>query len=129
MAAPITALYASLLAILMIVLALRVVWFRRKERVGLGDGEKPDLRKAIRTHGNAAENIPIALILLFLLETGQSALWLLHLFGGLTLLGRLLHASGLSRHSGTSFGRFYGALISWLVILAMAGIHLVRFFL
>lgn len=126
MAAPITAIYASLLGILIIALALKVVQVRRKERVGLGDAEKPALQRAIRTHGNAIENIPMALILLFLLEIGHSPAWLLHLLGAMIILGRLLHASGLSRHGGTSFGRFYGALLSWITILAMAVINLAR---
>ena len=36
------------------------------------------------------------------------------------LLGRLLHAFGLSRSGGYSFGRFTGTVLTWLVFLAMA---------
>ncbi len=36
------------------------------------------------------------------------------------LLARVLHAAGLSRSGGYSFGRFWGTALTWLVLLLMA---------
>jgi len=74
----------------------------------------------IRTHGNFIEHAPFALLVLALLELcGLAPEWLWG-FGGALLLGRLLHAFGLSRSGGYSFGRFTGTVLTWLVFLAMA---------
>jgi hypothetical protein len=40
---PVTAIYAAIIAILVVVLAVRVVPLRRSRRVGLGDGGDKDL--------------------------------------------------------------------------------------
>ncbi len=126
MSFPVTSLYAALLALLVVFLALRVVAVRRHAKVGLGIGSGGGLEQRVRVHGNAVENIPIALILLLLLELGGlGALWL-HLLGASLLTARLLHAWGLSTRRGTSFGRFTGTLGTWLVIIAMAMTLLMR---
>jgi uncharacterized membrane protein YecN with MAPEG domain len=125
----ITALYAALLGVLIVVLALRVVLGRRSSRVGIGDGGNHELIRRIRAHGNAIENVPLALLLLLVAElTGVDAAWL-HACGIVLVLGRLLHASGLSRHAGTSFGRFAGTLMTWLAMLAMCLVLLWRWVL
>lgn len=116
----ITLLFAALHALLLLVLLARVSRLRHGRRIGLGDGGDPQLARAIRVHGNFVEHVPFALLLLGLLELcGLAAAWLL-IFGGALLVARLLHAVGLSRSSGASFGRFYGTALTWLVLLAMA---------
>lgn len=122
---PITALYASLCAILIIGLAFNVVGQRRKNKVGFGDQDVEPLALAIRTHGNSIEYIPIALFLILVLELNGASAMLLHSLGGALLVGRLLHGWGLSHSGGVSFGRFYGTLVTWLVILGAAAINLV----
>jgi uncharacterized protein len=122
----ITALYAGLLTILLIVLGVRVVLCRGASKLGLGEGDDSMLRKRVRVHGNAAENIPLALLLLLLLELIGTAPTVLHGFGVVLVLARVLHASGLSRSAGYSFGRFYGILGTWLAMLAMAGLLVVK---
>jgi len=122
----ITALYAALHALLLLALAARIVRYRLKARIGLGVAGDRALEQRMRVHANAVEYVPIALILLLLLELGAlPALWL-HVFGGGLLLARVLHAIGLSRHSGMSFGRFQGTLWTWVAIIAMAVTLLVR---
>jgi len=119
----ITAIYAALLALLFVGLALAVVRQRFKLRVGLGDGNQPELIKAIRIHGNFAEYVPFLLLLMFLLESQQAPAWQLHLLGALTLGGRLLHLLGLLKSSGTSVPRFFG-MIATFVALCMAAVLL-----
>lgn len=125
----ITAFYAALLGLLMLVLVLRVVQGRWTRRIGLGDGGQAEMTCRIRAHANSAENVPMALLLLLLLElTGVAGPWL-HAFGIALLVARLLHAWGLSRHGGTSFGRFVGTLLTVLAIAAMCALLLYRWFL
>lgn len=116
----ITLLFASLHVLLMLILAVRVVRYRRAQKIGLGDGGDKLLARRMRVHANFIEYVPIALIMLALLElSGLSASWLWAL-GGTLLLGRILHATGFSRHSGYSFGRFWGTLLTWGVLTMMA---------
>jgi len=108
------------MALLVIRLALKVVKFRRTSKVGIGDGECIEGALAVRTHANALENIPLALILLGLLELQQAEKYGLMGLASMLIIGRILHASGLSKHQGTSFGRFYGTLATWIMILTSA---------
>lgn len=116
----ITALYAGLLTLLFLGLALRVVYLRRTEKVGLGDGGNRTLRKAVRAHGNLAESAPLTLLVMAIVELGGAPGWALHAAGAATVGGRLMHAWGLSRRSGTSFGRFWGLALHWAALGALA---------
>lgn len=120
MSLPITSIYAALSTLLVIVLALRVVQSRRVHKVGLGDNGEANLQQRIRVHANAIENLPLALLLLLLLEMGGTPAPWLHGLGATLLVARVLHAWGFSRRKGTSFGRFVGTIVTWLVMLAMA---------
>ncbi len=95
--APVTALYAAGLTCLFLVLALRVVMLRKRLGAGLGDAGDPRLQRAIRAHGNLAEYVPMALLLLLLMELNGAEAALLHAGGGLLLLSRAVHAYGVSQ--------------------------------
>lgn len=116
----VTALYTGLFLILLLALAASVVRRRLRGQVSLGDGGDAALRQAIRAHGNAAEYVPIVLISLGVLENMGTSAVLLHLYGGVFFLGRLLHAWGLAQPQGVSNARKGGILLTWLVMLAMA---------
>ncbi len=120
MSLTITALYASLAGLLLLFLSFRVVRWRRKLSVGLGDGGQENLLRAQRTQANFIEYVPIALILLAAAESQGLAGWLLQTAGAILMLARLLHAWGLSQSSGRSFGRYWGTLLTWVVILALS---------
>jgi uncharacterized membrane protein YecN with MAPEG domain len=94
---PITAFYASLLAALYLYLSVRVIGWRRTQRVELGHGEDAQLLRRIRVHANFAEYVPLTLLLMALAESLTSPRPLVHLAGLLLLAGRLLHAYGLSQ--------------------------------
>lgn len=117
----ITALYAGLCGLLLLGLAVLVVARRRSARIGIGVSDDRELERRVRAHGNAAEYVPIALLLLLVAEmSGLGGTWL-HV-AGITLVGsRLAHAFGLTRSAGTSPGRFVGTLGTWIVILALSG--------
>jgi hypothetical protein len=120
MSLTITALYASLAGLLLLFLSFRVVRWRRKLSVGLGDGGQESLLRAQRAQANFIEYVPIALILLAAAESQGLAGWLLQTAGAILMLARLLHAWGLSQSSGRSFGRYWGTLLTWVVILALS---------
>ena len=116
----ITGIYIALSVLLVLVLAARVSIGRYRARVGLGTGGDEDLLRRVRVHANALENLPLALLLLLVLDLAElQPLWL-HVFGIALILGRVLHAIGLSRSSGTSFGRATGTGLTWIVMLVMA---------
>jgi uncharacterized protein len=123
----ITSLYAALSIIFLLVLGSRVVQRRRAAHIGLGDGGDAELQRRIRAHANAIENLPLALLGLLLLELGGLQGWALHALGAAMLVSRVLHAAGLSKRSGVSFGRFWGMLGTWLVLLAIAVLLLLQF--
>ncbi|QWT20551.1 MAPEG family protein [Bacillus sp. NP157] len=116
----ITGLYAALLALLMIGLAVRVMLLRRNTSIGLGDGGNRTLACAVRAHGNAIEYVPMGLILLLVLELNQTLPLLLHAFGIVLVLGRIVHALGLSSTPGMSAGRAVGAALTLIAIIGMS---------
>lgn len=119
--------YAALGALLIVALGVRVMWLRNTRRVGLGAGGDAVLARAIRAHANAAEYLPIALLLLVLLALEQTRPSLLHMFGIVLIVARILHAIGLSTASGRSLGRIAGIGLTVAIIIAMAILLIVRF--
>ncbi len=121
----ITPFYVSLLALLIIILGYRVTTFRRGEKIPLGEAKSSKaMKSAIRAHGNAVENIPIAALLLVMLELNALNPILLHIFGIVLVISRVAHAWGMSKRNGPSPGRFYGTLFTWLLIVIMLIVHL-----
>lgn len=112
----ITALYAGLCGVLLILLYLRISQRRLSSKIGLGSGGDADLERRIRAHGNFIESVPMALILLFLFEHSDADPIFIHTFGILLVISRIAHAQGLSRTAERSTGRFYGAIGTLLVI-------------
>ncbi len=129
MAPIITSLYAGIATILIVLLSLNVSRHRMMAKVSLGDGNDQLLRVAIRMQGNAIEYLPLALLLMALIEiqSGIAGMWL-HLLGILLLLGRVLHIYGLSKTAGTSAPRRNGIVITWLVLLVLALTNIAVYF-
>jgi uncharacterized membrane protein YecN with MAPEG domain len=126
MLVPITALYAAILTLILIALAINVTMHRRQLRVGLGDGSNPVMLRMVRIHGNAAEYIPIAVLLMLIYELNGGSHTTLHLCGCALILGRVLHAAGLWNSDGQSAGRAIGQSLTWLTILALVATNLTR---
>lgn len=121
----IVGLYAGLLTLVYLALCYKIVSFRKKYQVGIGDGGHEDLSRALRVQGNFMEYVPLALILLLILANHRPDSWLLHGAGALLVIARLLHATGLGRSSGRSFGRFWGTFITWLLLLLLSILNMV----
>ncbi len=120
---PITTIYASLLALLVVWLSTNVIKSRQRFQISLGDGNNPRLKLAISAQANAAQYIPIALLLMLLLELNQAHSLLLHLFGLCLLAGRLIHARGiLTEHMPT---RVRGMQLTFFVLIGAAAANLI----
>jgi uncharacterized membrane protein YecN with MAPEG domain len=118
----VTPLYAGILAIWFVVLSFHVIARRRGAKIGLGDGGDPDMQRRIRGHGNFAEYVPFALLLIALLEIGGTTpFWLLHVLGITLVIARLLHGYALSFSAHFFLGRFLGTVLTFLV-LVVAGL-------
>ena len=65
-----------------------------------GDGDQKDLTRAIRGQANAAEQLPIALILLVMAEMLGAPALAIHVIGVTLLVGRVLHGLHFSRVIG-----------------------------
>lgn len=120
MSLPVTTVYAALLSLLLILLSDLVSRRRRKSRVSLGHGGDPTLERTMRAQGNFAEYVPLGLILLLLMEVQGPPPWVLHVFGLMLLVGRLLHAYGMIRPDGPISGRYWGTALTWLMLLGSA---------
>jgi uncharacterized membrane protein YecN with MAPEG domain len=72
------------------------------------------LQRKVRAHGNFAEYVPIALLLIIALELMQSH-WLVWLLGGTLTVARIAHAWGLVKTYGPSPGRAIGFFGTWFV--------------
>ncbi len=125
MSLTVTALYAGSLALWFLVLSYRVVG-RRRAGISLGDGGDPGMLRVVRGHANFAEYVPLALIMLAILELGGTPPIVLHVLGLALLAGRLLHGYALSFTQQFGFGRFWGTLLTYgvLVIEALLCLHL-----
>jgi uncharacterized membrane protein YecN with MAPEG domain len=117
---PITAFYAGLLGILFFYLSALVVKDRLSKKIPLGDGDDNHFQQVIRAHGNFSEYTPIVLILLFIAEVNLSQPTILHLAGSALLSGRFLHAFGLRRHSGSSWQRVSGMLLTFASLITLS---------
>jgi uncharacterized membrane protein YecN with MAPEG domain len=117
---PITLTIAGAAAILLIWLAARVSRLRRPLKIGLGDGGNEMLLRRIRAHANYAENMPIFLILLGLLELAGGDRRILWAVAIAFILARIAHVFGMDAPSRLRL-RVAGMVVSTLVILGMAG--------
>ena len=114
-------LYIGLNILLLTVLKLNVGRARVQQKVNFGDGNSEPVQRAIRVQGNAVEDVPITLIGLLGLAVLSAPVLLIHILGGGLTVSRVLHAIGLGRSSGSSFGRGVGTLGSMLCLLGTAG--------
>jgi uncharacterized membrane protein YecN with MAPEG domain len=117
MAVPVVALYGSLNALLNIYLASRVSETRRKEKVSIGTRDNKDVEVSSRIHGNNAEFVPLALVMLLIAELQGGSSMVLHILGGSLFVARILHAYGMPKPS-PNFGRFTGTAVTWTCIAA-----------
>lgn len=100
----VTPFFAAIFALFYVALSFAVIRQRISKQVALGDGgsengaEKGvnrELKVAIRVHGNFAEYVPMALLLMWFIEMVQYDSRFAFAMGAILLLGRILHFIGM----------------------------------
>jgi uncharacterized membrane protein YecN with MAPEG domain len=92
----ISALTAGILIMLQMALTAGVALARRRNRQSLGDGGDQGLLRAIRRHGNLAENAALFIAGFTLLELAGDNRFSLQILCAVFVLARISHAVGLS---------------------------------
>ena len=116
----VTPLYAGLLVLWFLVLSIRVMRRRGSGGIALGDGGDPGMLRVIRGHANFAEYVPLALLLMAILELSRFSIYVLHALGLTLLVARLLHGYALSFTQQFKFGRIAGAGLTFIVLFVAA---------
>ena len=117
---PTTAMVAALLAPLYLLLTFRVIGQRRSAKVAIGDGGDKVLTRLMRVHANFAETVPYALILMGLAESMNAQQRLLRIAGFCLVVGRYVHAYGVSQASETFMFRVTGMILTFVSIVVLA---------
>ena len=115
----------GLLGLILLFLSLRVVRLRNNLMIELGDGGNDELRRAIRAHANFVEYVPICLLLILVGQGMAVSGWIILVAMIALVVGRALHAIGLSGNAGPSPGRLVGTLLTWVVLGGMSIVLLV----
>lgn len=110
--------YTGWLLLLVLWLSIQVIRLRRLHQIAIGDGGHQDLQLAIRAHANALEYLPLALLLIFMLEQQQLSPWVIHAMGLILLVGRIAHATAIPMRNLRL--RVVGMAMTFLVLLAGA---------
>lgn len=117
MALKYTGIYAGLLGLFFVILSARVIALRIKLRVSVGDGGHETLQRAIRTHGNFAEYIPLGLLLMLLNEQTGVSVWLINALGLCLIAGRIMHAKGIATAEAPMALRKRGMILTFAVLV------------
>ncbi len=124
----VTLLWAGLLGLMSIAVSFPAGSQRGKTGISVGDGGNPDLLLAMRRHGNFTEYVPLALILMGLLEMNGLSALTIHIFGAVLLIARICHAVGLKADTVTTPLRGIGAGATALLTVVMSIWSIVIFF-
>lgn len=121
-------LYAALLGLLFFYLSVRTIGLRRRLRIGIGSNENGEMLRAIRVHSNFSEYVPITLILIFFVEAKEGHPLLIHALGVLLLVGRAVHAYGVSQMNEKFVFRVSGMMMTFSSLLISAFVLLFHAF-
>jgi uncharacterized protein len=124
----ITALYAGLLGLMSIAIAYKAGSARGKAGISIGHGDNMDLLLAMRRHANFAEFVPMALILIALLEMNGIPKLAVHGLGASLVVFRACHALGMRVDSVSGTGRYVGAAGTALLTIIVSVWAIVVFF-
>jgi len=119
-----TAIYTAALGLLAALLTVNVIVNRVRVKVDIADGGVAALAQPIRAHGNFAEQTPLALILIGLVEAFGYRSPVVNGLGVVLLAARLLSAYGLNSSLKQTFGRQSGATLTILVTVVAAALIL-----
>ncbi|HYM35947.1 MAG TPA: MAPEG family protein [Steroidobacteraceae bacterium] len=122
----ITAIYAALLGLMSVAVAFPAGSLRGKLNISIGDGGNHDLLLAMRRHANFVEWVPLALIVIALLEMNGVTKVAIHSLGAALVIARAAHAIGIKKDTMKNVGRFIGAAGTALIMIVSSVWLLVR---
>ncbi len=119
---PITLVYAGAMGLLSVLLANYVLYIRL--RGTSVPAWQPNA--AERVQANFVENVPLVLILMYLVEVAGAPGLFVHGSGVSLVILRLLHAWGLARYEGANYPRLIGAQGTFVLMstLGMSALYL-----
>jgi uncharacterized membrane protein YecN with MAPEG domain len=88
--------YAALLALIFVILSARVVQMRASTKIMIGIGNNPVIERRIRVHGNFAEYVPLAVLLLAFMEMQSQPRLVIHILCIALVVARIVHAIGVT---------------------------------
>ena len=112
--------YAAVLVLIFVVLSARVIQMRNTEKIVLGSGGNLTLERRIRVHGNFAEYVPFAILLLAFMEVQQNSRYLIHILCLILVVARIIHAFGVTPVQDNLPMRIAGASLTFLVLVVAA---------
>jgi len=112
--------FAAVFSVLFVLLSINVIRARRRHKVAIGAGRNKSVERAMRVHANFAEYVPFALLLITLLELNKANAMLLIALCSALLVGRLVHAFGVSMENERFVYRVSGMAMTFTVILIAA---------
>jgi uncharacterized membrane protein YecN with MAPEG domain len=113
-----TLMFAVAFTVLNLWLALRTGQARLASKVSIGDGGNPLLAARMRAQANFLEYVPLALILIGLIEMRVGASQWLFGLGIVLVVARIAHAFGMERPIPNPF-RAGGLIATMLVTVAL----------
>jgi uncharacterized membrane protein YecN with MAPEG domain len=120
MALTISTLYAAILGLLFVPATFYVGFYRAQNKISLLDGGDPELARRIRAQGNFIETVPLAVILLILMEfNGASATWL-NTLGVILVVSRITHYLTIATNPANTAPRALG-MVGTLGVYIAAG--------
>lgn len=121
-------LYAALLALLFFYLSIRTIGLRRRLKIGIGASDSHEMLRGMRVHSNFAEYVPLTLLLIYLVEVQGAASWFVHALGLCLLLGRAVHAYGLSQVKEKFVYRVSGMAMTFTTLLLCSAFLVYNYF-
>ena len=110
---------AAAAAIINLWLSIRIGQLRQAHKVSVGTGGVEPIERRMRAQLNFAENVPLVLILIGLVEmTQKGGAWLAPV-GAVFMLGRVLHGLGMDGGK-LEWGRGVGTLVTMLTAIGLA---------
>lgn len=122
MTLPVTALTAAICGLMLIFLMFRVIGQRIRTETFFGAGSDEKLDMVRGCHSNLAQNTPVAILLLALLELANADHKILTGLAALFLVSRVVHIFGMYQHQAGKTPRFrqVGVMGTALSISALA---------
>jgi hypothetical protein len=115
--------YAAILVLIFVLLSIRVIQMRGSAKIGLGHGNNPAMERRIRVHGNFAEYVPLALVLLLCMELQSQSRILIHVLCIALVAARVIHAIGVTPVN-ENFPMRVASVLTTFAVLVVASVML-----